>query len=37
MRRNALAFGRPNAAMTIVDSLLRQPVQEAAKVVPTVQ
>jgi processive 1,2-diacylglycerol beta-glucosyltransferase len=35
MRRNALAFGRPHAANTIVDSLLRQPVQEAAKVTPS--
>jgi processive 1,2-diacylglycerol beta-glucosyltransferase len=36
MRRNALAFGRPHAANTIVDLLLRQTVQEAAKVVPAV-
>jgi processive 1,2-diacylglycerol beta-glucosyltransferase len=34
MRRNALAFGRPHAATTIADVLLRQPVQDAAKVVP---
>jgi processive 1,2-diacylglycerol beta-glucosyltransferase len=37
MRRNALAFGRPHAAMTIADTLLRQPLHEAAKVVPAVQ
>ena len=35
MRRNALAFGRPHAANTIVDSLLHQPVKEAAQVTPT--
>jgi processive 1,2-diacylglycerol beta-glucosyltransferase len=33
MRRNALAFGRPNAALTIVDSLLRQ-TQQVAQVTP---
>jgi processive 1,2-diacylglycerol beta-glucosyltransferase len=35
MRRNALAFGRPHAANTIVNSLLHQPVHEAAQVTPT--
>ncbi len=34
MRRNALEFGFPNAANTIVDSLLHQPTQHAAQVVP---
>jgi processive 1,2-diacylglycerol beta-glucosyltransferase len=34
MRKNALAYGRPNAAASIVDSLLHQPVQEAAQVTP---
>jgi processive 1,2-diacylglycerol beta-glucosyltransferase len=34
MREQALAYGRPHAAQTIVDSLLNQPVGEAAKVVP---
>ena len=34
MRKNALAFGRPQAAVTIVDSLLHQPAQEAAQVTP---
>jgi len=35
MRRNALAFGRPHAANTIVESLLHQPVQQAANVTPS--
>jgi processive 1,2-diacylglycerol beta-glucosyltransferase len=34
MRERALAYGRPQAAMTIVDSLLHQPMQEAAQVGP---
>jgi len=34
MREKALWYGRPNAAATIVDTLLNQPVGEAAKVVP---
>jgi len=34
MREKALSFGRPNAAATIVDSLLNSPVETAAKVVP---
>jgi processive 1,2-diacylglycerol beta-glucosyltransferase len=34
MRDKALAFARPGAAATIVDTLLNQPVGEAAKVVP---
>ncbi len=34
MREKALAYGRPHAAATIVDTLLNQPVGEAAKVVP---
>jgi processive 1,2-diacylglycerol beta-glucosyltransferase len=34
MRERALAYGRPHAATTIVDSLLNQPMQEAAQVVP---
>ncbi|MEI9998430.1 MAG: glycosyltransferase [Verrucomicrobiota bacterium] len=35
MRRRALAYGRPQAAATIVDTLLHQPVQEAAQITPT--
>jgi processive 1,2-diacylglycerol beta-glucosyltransferase len=34
MRDHARALGRPNAAMTIVDSLLNHPVEDAANVVP---
>ncbi|MCE0497441.1 MAG: glycosyltransferase [Methylacidiphilales bacterium] len=34
MRERARTFGRPHAAMTIVDSLLNHPVDDAAKVVP---
>ncbi len=34
MRKNALAYGRPHAAMTIVDTLLHRPAQAAAQVVP---
>jgi processive 1,2-diacylglycerol beta-glucosyltransferase len=34
MREKALAFGRPHAAATIVDSLLHQPLGKAAQVVP---
>ena len=34
MRKNALAFGHPHAAMTIVDSLLHQTAQGAANVTP---
>ena len=34
MREKAFAYGRPHAAATIVDTLLNQPVGEAAKVVP---
>ena len=34
MREKALSYGRPHAAATIVDTLLNQPVGEAAKVVP---
>ena len=34
MSEKARWFGRPNAAATIVDTLLNQPVGEAAKVVP---
>ena len=34
MREKARSFGRPHAAATIVDTLLNQPVDEAAKVVP---
>jgi processive 1,2-diacylglycerol beta-glucosyltransferase len=34
MREKALAYGRPNAAATIVDTLLNQPLGAAAKVVP---
>lgn len=34
MREKALAYSRPHAAATIVDSLLNHPVQEAAQVVP---
>lgn len=36
MREKALAYGRPHAAATIVDSLLNYPVGEAARVVPAV-
>ena len=36
MRAKALFYGRPHAADTIVDSLLNEPVGEAAKVVPDV-
>jgi processive 1,2-diacylglycerol beta-glucosyltransferase len=35
MRENALAYGRPQAAMTIVHTLLHQPAQEAAQIVPS--
>jgi len=35
MREKARAYSRPNAAATIVDSLLNHPVGEAAQVVPT--
>jgi processive 1,2-diacylglycerol beta-glucosyltransferase len=35
MREKALAYSRPHAAATIVDTLLNQPVGEAAKVTPT--
>jgi processive 1,2-diacylglycerol beta-glucosyltransferase len=34
MRERALFYGRPHAAQTIVDTLLHQPVGEAAQVVP---
>ena len=34
MREKALAYSRPHAAATIVDSLLNYPVEEAAQVVP---
>jgi processive 1,2-diacylglycerol beta-glucosyltransferase len=34
MRAKALAYGRPHAAATIVDSLLHQPLGKAARVVP---
>jgi processive 1,2-diacylglycerol beta-glucosyltransferase len=34
MREKALAYGRPNAAATIVDTLLNQPVGEAAQIDP---
>jgi processive 1,2-diacylglycerol beta-glucosyltransferase len=34
MREKARAYGRPNAAATIVDTLLNQPVGEAAQVEP---
>jgi processive 1,2-diacylglycerol beta-glucosyltransferase len=34
MREKARWYGRPNAAATIVDTLLNQPVGEAAQVVP---
>jgi processive 1,2-diacylglycerol beta-glucosyltransferase len=34
MRERALAYSRPNAAATIVDALLNQPLGEAAQVVP---
>lgn len=34
MRERALHYGRPHAAATIVDSLLNQPLGEAAQVVP---
>jgi len=34
MREKATAYGRPNAAATIVDSLMNHPVAEAAQVVP---
>ena len=34
MREKATAFGRPNAAATIVDTLLDHPVAEVAKVLP---
>jgi processive 1,2-diacylglycerol beta-glucosyltransferase len=34
MRQKALAYGRPQAAATIVDTLLHEPVGEAAQVVP---
>ena len=34
MREQALFYGRPNAAATIVDTLLNQPVGDAAQVVP---
>jgi processive 1,2-diacylglycerol beta-glucosyltransferase len=34
MRTRARALGRPHAAMTIVDSLLNHPVDDAANVVP---
>jgi len=35
MREKARAYGRPNAAATIVDSLMNHPVAEAAQVVPS--
>ncbi|HEY0256890.1 MAG TPA: glycosyltransferase [Candidatus Methylacidiphilales bacterium] len=34
MREKALAYSRPHAAATIVDTLLNRPVEEAAQVVP---
>ncbi|MCE0522640.1 MAG: glycosyltransferase [Methylacidiphilales bacterium] len=34
MRERAIAYSRPNAAATIVDTLLNQPLDEAAKIVP---
>jgi len=34
MRERALAFGRPRAAWTVVDTLLNQPVDEAAQAGP---
>ena len=34
MRENALAYSRPHAAATIVDTLLNQPVEEAAQIEP---
>jgi processive 1,2-diacylglycerol beta-glucosyltransferase len=34
MREKALYYGRPHAAETIVDTLLNQPVEEAAQVEP---
>jgi processive 1,2-diacylglycerol beta-glucosyltransferase len=34
MREKARYYGRPNAALTIVDTLLNQPLGEAAQVVP---
>jgi processive 1,2-diacylglycerol beta-glucosyltransferase len=34
MRKRAVAYGRPNAAATIVDTLLHQPFGEAAKIPP---
>jgi processive 1,2-diacylglycerol beta-glucosyltransferase len=34
MREKACYYGRPNAAQAIVDSLLNQPIGEAAQVVP---
>ena len=34
MRERALAFSRPHAAETIVDTLLNQPVEEAAQIEP---
>jgi processive 1,2-diacylglycerol beta-glucosyltransferase len=36
MREKALALGRPHAAATIVDTLLNQPIGEAAQVTPAV-
>ena len=36
MRERALAYSRPHAAETIVDTLLNHPVEEAAQVVPAV-
>jgi processive 1,2-diacylglycerol beta-glucosyltransferase len=36
MREKALAYSRPHAAATIVDTLLNRPVEEAAQVVPSI-